>query len=137
MEPLSEAESDARVRDLLRWSLQALAAEASIQCGLFPHFVNVTAELANGFNDAFLAMRHPSRWDALADETRRSLIEIDRRLTAYSRGGDEFREEFWDREALDSDPAWVELRTLARPALEAMSWKPQPIPPCPAVFIPG
>ena len=115
----------------LMWSVQALAQGAARQRLLYPEFVSVPDELALEFEEhysAFLGCK-----DGLADQAQiRALERLDRMLESMS-GPSNL--EYWENTALDSNPAWNEVRILAKQVLKAMGWDDTPPPSSRDIFV--
>ncbi|HSI36548.1 MAG TPA: thioredoxin domain-containing protein, partial [Tepidisphaeraceae bacterium] len=100
------------VRELKR-SLQALAAPADAQLRMFPAGVAKADELALDYNHWLDVV---SGWGfELSEGQQRDLADVDRALETMSGPNDH-----WSESALQSDPAWANVRDLARRALAAI-----------------
>ena len=109
------------VERLIRDSLQGLAIDPESQLMLNPKRIDRVEELALAFDDSLgMAKIHcasffsQAQWEAI--------WAIDRKLDAMSFGGEEFDEEIWTENGLRSHEAWIEIRALARTALERFGW---------------
>lgn len=109
------------VERLMRDSLQGLAIDPESQLMLNPEQIDRVEELALAFDDSFgMAKIHcasfftQAQWEAI--------YAIDRKLDAMSFGGEKFDEEIWTENGLRSHEAWIEIRVLARTALERFGW---------------
>jgi hypothetical protein len=105
----------------LKWALQALAAPALEQCGLFPEWVVKANELALDF-DHWASVMIGNYERELTEAQATGLKDIDRKLNAMTRSGADFDEGLWDDPALHSSPHWAEVRVLAARTLAAFDW---------------
>ena len=109
------------VESMLRDTLQGLAIDAESQLALNPVQIDRVEELALAFDDSF-GMANANCAEAFTQIQWEALRAIDRKLDAMSLGGDEFEDEIWTENGLRSHPAWNEIRSLARTALERFGW---------------
>jgi hypothetical protein len=121
----------------LRWTIQALAAPAEVQCQLYPDFTAKPDELALDFGDAFAAAL---AFD-LTEPQGQALKALAAKLSAMSRSGADFTDELWSEAALGASEHWSVVRALARSVLDAFGWRSEPPPLDPASrgvsYIPG
>ena len=115
----------------LKWSLQALALPAPTQHALFPTFVCVADELALDFDDS---LRLATPQANFTPEQRTALTVLDE---LFSQMSGKHRAELWTDSALESHPAWQQIRDLARRALETFGWDLQSPPTNRAVYVRG
>lgn len=124
------------IRNMFRWSLQALAMEAGMQRGLFPPFAPMAEELACDFGDwSEVALRVLA--GEFSGEQREAIREIDRRLDAMSLGGALYEEGLWSDVAVGEHPLWRGLRDRARETLELLGWPIEPPPDGRAIYAAG
>lgn len=124
------------IQNQFRWSLQALAADPTVQLSLFPDIVCKTDELALDFDHwsqtylaHFAAESVPAQIGAIGS--------IDRRLAAMSLGGPLFDVRLWEDEALIAREEWEDLRSMARHALDVLGWSMETPPRGRAIYIEG
>ncbi|WP_010578290.1 hypothetical protein [Leptospira alexanderi] len=111
-------------RNLLLWSLQALAQPADVQVRLFPDFVSKADELALDFDSAYRSARHVA--DIVPTNLQKDALDaIDAKLAGFS---GESNAALWTESALAREPIWQEVRSLAKRALDAFNWSLGPPP---------
>ncbi|WP_324750294.1 hypothetical protein SH591_01990 [Sphingomonas sp. LY54] len=74
-------------------------------------------ELALELNDIFLAAGHMREWGEISDAEVAAVKPLDDLLEKWS---GEANSDFWQREALWTDPRWKEVRKCASQALAAL-----------------
>lgn len=109
------------VERLMRDSLQGLAIDPESQLMLYPDQIDRVDELALTFDDSF-GMAKAYCAETFTQAQWEAIFSIDRKLDVMSFGGEEFEEEFWTENGLRSHAAWIEIRALARTALERFGW---------------
>jgi hypothetical protein len=127
MERKKETFADERqgdwVQEQLRFSLQLLAAQAQDQVHHFlPHSSIIEEMIMDYVNYAESIHTY---WTLSKEQTRR-LTELRDFLLAHDNPQNG---EFWEVEALFSDPRWNEVRTLAKSALTSLEWPIETPPP--------
>lgn len=119
------------LRNLLEWSVRALAQPADIQLSLFPDFVCKGDELALSFEDGLYEL--VGHEDEINEEQKAAIQALDALITALS---GKHNADFWiNDDAVRSDERWERIRVLARRAIEAFEWDPQAPPPSSAIYI--
>lgn len=108
-------------------ALQMLACPADVQIRLMPRFVCVTDELALDF-DHWQSVLVSNFGSELSPDQIASLAVIDDKFASFSRGGKEFKAEFWTDEALRQSADWQSIRQMAGRTLHLFGW-PLAIPP--------
>jgi hypothetical protein len=102
----------------LKHALQALAAPAEVQLGLFPDFVCKADELALDFGHWHECVVGNGA-DSLTQQQLSWLNALDERLGAMS---GMHHSASWTDEALRTGPEWVEIRALAAESLLSLGW---------------
>lgn len=98
----------------LKDSLQALAAPADVQIGLFPEFVVVADELALDLqNWSGVAVQ-----GSIADERKSALRRLDQELSELGK-----HKGLWSLDALKHSQEWERVRIHAQTTLEAFGWE--------------
>lgn len=108
-------------------SLQLLACSAESQILLLPSFVRAADELVLDF-DHWRDVLIENCGSELTAEQIASLAAIDALFSRFSRGGSDYKPEFWTDEALRNSQDWEVVRREARQALARFGW-PAAIPP--------
>jgi len=93
-------------------SLRDLARPGEEQLAIQPAGAHKPDEIALDFDDA-LKYWKPRLWTSLSSAQREALSDVDARLSIMSGSANS---QLWSEEAVLSDPAWTELRQLARRA---------------------
>jgi len=101
-------------------ALQLLACSPAVQFRLLPG-VCVGDELALDFHHWREAMIDNFSSE-LTSEQNASLAAIDEVFSRFSKGGSEYREEFWMDEVVRKSPDWERIRQMARDALSHFGW---------------
>ena len=107
-------------------ALQLLACSPAVQFRLLPD-VCVGDELAVDFHHWQDVMIDNFSSELTAEQIA-SLAAIEEIFSRFSRGGSEYREEFWMDEAVRKSPDWESIRQMARQALSRFGW-PEEEPP--------
>ena len=110
----------------LKDALQVLAQSAEVQLAYFPDFVAKADELALDFNHFYEACL-----PEMTAEQVRAASRIDMRLGDMSGPTGP-----WSDEDLRNAGEWVEIRQLAKRALEVFGWPDEAPPPSSDVYVP-
>ena len=112
----------------LRISLQVLACDSQNQINHFPPGVDIIGELFmdyEGYSEAI-----GTYWEISQDQVIRLAVLRDFFYSLNNPASSDF----WNVEALSSDPRWEQVRSLAKQALTAFNW-PIEVPPPDTDFI--
>jgi hypothetical protein len=101
-------------------ALQLLACSPAAQFRLLPD-VCVGDELALDLHH-WREVMIDNCSSELTSEQNASLAAIDEVFPRFSRGGSEYREEFWMDEAVRKSPEWERIRQMAKDALSNFGW---------------
>ena len=104
----------------LRWAIQALAADADEQLGLFPSFVDKPHELVDDFDNWWRA----TRWRESLGLSPAQVGALD----AVQRLVDALPPVVYTELAVRTDQRWSELRIAARSVARLFGWPPD-LPP--------
>lgn len=104
----------------LQWATRALAADAEAQLGLFPAFVDTPFELVDEFENWFRATVWRSSL-GMSPVQAAALRKLSNALAALP-------ESELSESAVRASPAWEQLRSLARSAIECFRWSSE-LPP--------
>ncbi len=111
------------VAEQLRLWLQLLASQAQDQVNHFPPHCDIIGELAMDYTHFAEAIH--TYWALSQEQTQRLMVLRDFLLLQDIPPNTEF----WEEEALFSDPRWEEVRHLAKQALLSLDWPIEvPIP---------
>ena len=111
------------VQTQLRDKLQLLAAQGQDQVHHFPPHVAIVDEMISDYLHDSVSIH--TYWTLSQEQTRR-LTALQDFLLAHDNPQ---HGEFWEEEALFTDPRWNEVRTLAKVALTCLEWSIETPPP--------
>jgi len=99
-------------------SVELLAADFDVQRKALPAFVLVPDEVALTFDGAMAVIDQIGDAGLLTSKQIELLEKIDAILDKMSGSG---HESFWTPDAMEHDPTWKEVRTLARKTLHSLN----------------
>lgn len=111
------------IQTQLRYKLQLLAAQAQEQIDHFPPHVAIIDEMISDYLHDSVSIH--TYWTLSQEQTRR-LTKLRDFLLAHDNPQ---QSDFWEVEALFSDPRWYKVRTLAKAALTSLEWPIETPPP--------
>ena len=121
-----ETNTEWRLRMVLR-DLQALAADPEVLIAAYPKGVPVADDLSNDLeNRLLIAQDYVVKEGLVTQEMWDRIVRVDAKLEEMS---NRYDMSLWTDDALRTRPEWVEVRRLAREALEAMGYDLEPPPP--------